>query len=115
MHTHFKSCLRFYFRVKNLKLYVKCHLSLFGILIDNMIAAILITLVLGYIGYLCIKPYLSPLRHIPEPPSWPILHQLPYLAGNIDFIDVFEEWAQMFKDDGLFKMDNIFGKYILFK
>ena len=76
-----------------------------------MIALISFTLFIAFIGYLWIKPYFSPLRHIPEPSAWPILRHLPFLVVAKDHIGLFESWASKFKDEGLFQIDNIVGKY----
>ena len=75
-----------------------------------MIALILFTLSVAFIGYLWIKPYFSPLRHIPEPPAWPILRHLPYFVVAKDHLGLFESWVTKFKDEGLFKIDNLDGK-----
>ena len=80
----------------------------------TMIALILFTLFVAFIGYLWIKPYFSPLRHIPEPPSWPILRHLPYILMAEDIINLFERWISKFRDEGLFKIDSVIGKYMYF-
>ena len=75
-----------------------------------MIALISFTLFVAFIGYQWLKPYFSPLHHIPEPPALPILRHLPVFVAVKDVIGLFESWATKFKDEGLFKINNILGK-----
>ena len=75
-----------------------------------MIALISFTLFVAFIVYLWIKPYFSPLHHIPEPPAWPILRHLPLIVVAKDHLGLFESWVAKFKDEGLFKINNIIGK-----
>ena len=66
-----------------------------------------------FILYLLVKPYFSPLRHLPEPKGWPILGHTPFYLMNEDHVALQSNWCNQFYDVGLYKTRSLLRKFRL--
>ena len=71
-----------------------------------MFWTILGTISLMYFVYWCMRPHLSCLRHLPEPPRWPLLQYNFDIFKATDIIDFFMQLSNRFKD-GVYKINFI--------
>jgi len=70
-----------------------------------MFFTIILTLLLGYIIINQIKKYLSPLRKLPRPYSYPILGHFPQFFKAKGDLSVILDWCKEFQDAGMFLMN----------
>lgn len=77
-----------------------------------MLLSIIATILIGIILYDVIyRKFFSPLRHLPEAWSWPLLHHTPYLFFNKKGeFDVLSKFAKQFEETGIFKYGALHSK-----
>ena len=77
---------------------------------DEMFYTIACTLLIGYWIYRSILNYFSPLRHIPEPRRYWLLKHLPHFLKAKDELDLHSNWAEQFKEHGMYKLETFASK-----
>jgi len=70
-----------------------------------MYFTVIITLLFGYVIINQIKKYLSPLRKLPRPYSYPILGHFPQFFKAKGDLSVILDWCKEFQDAGMFLMN----------
>lgn len=75
-----------------------------------MILIIFATIISIILGYKLYESWSDKLKHIRQPWSWPFFKHYPYF-WKADHLLVYEQFAKDYKQDGLFRINNLTRKY----